>query len=521
MNAPEIRPGRALTRLAAITAAAGLGALGFAAPATAQTPVPTTSHLDFQGPFYAEEDAQSKFFSASFGEDFVPGEHTVTLSLAVDVADDAFKFSGGDLDDGCAVNSTHTKVDCIQEDAPTDLLWEFLVEVPSESSVGSYPYAVELAVDGEVVVREEKEVTIAPPDGSDSALPYLHGAVEYTGVEPGTTVEVWPEILQEDPLPADTEAVVIEFTDSEYNRGAEVAADYGNCIDEGWVVTCAVTDPPDEPGTVYTPTLPALYAIDEETPGPFAICACAYYVYPIDAAEYEDRFGDLDPGAGDVLGLREVTEPEAEFGDDSWGPITIETAENPFDLAVDDMNLQGAKGTETTIEVEFYNDGPADTFSHSDGPGTFIALISLPTGVELRGEPAFCESPWSPAVYDHYLPELDPEVIEDADYVCYFMGIENGETSTVELDVEITSNRSASDGTLAVLSQDGVGTDSDWSNNIAKLSLNAKGNGSGNLPNTGTSLGLIIGIAALVVVAGVVLMVLTSRRRKGTADVEE
>jgi LPXTG-motif cell wall-anchored protein len=123
-------------------------------------------------------------------------------------------------------------------------------------------------------------------------------------------------------------------------------------------------------------------------------------------------------------------------------------------------------------------------------------------------------------VYDHYLPEIDPEVVEDADYVCYFGGIASGETYTVELEVEITSNRTASDGTIAVLLQKATGHDSDLTNNIAKFSLNAagSGNGSGNLPKTGTSLGLIIGIAALVVVAGVVLMVLTTRKRKATAE---
>ncbi|GAA2124997.1 LPXTG cell wall anchor domain-containing protein [Glycomyces algeriensis] len=514
MNPRSTRFGRATTRLTAATVAAGLGALGFAAPAAAQVPEPTSAYLDFEGPFPSEEDPILREFNAVFGDDFLPGEHTVTMSLSLGTPDDAFRFTGGDLGGRCAVNSTHTKVDCIQTEASDVVEWEFQVEVPDADNAGTYPYTAEIAVDGEVVASESKNVEILALDGSDSNLPYDHGAVEYAGAAPGTTVEVWPEILQEDPLPGYTEAVVIEFTDSEYNQGAQATADYANCVDEGWVVSCAITDPPDEPGTVFTPTLPALYAVDGDAPGPFEVCNCAYYVYPVDAAEYEDRFGA--PGSGDVLELREVTEPEAEFGSDTFGPITIETSANPFDLAVDDMNLKGDKGTETTIEVEFRNDGPADTISHPDGPGTFIVLVSLPTGVELSGEPDFCESPWRPEVYDHYLPELDPEVIEDADYVCYFGGIESGGTYTVELDVEITAKRSASDGTLAVLLGDGSGSDDDLANNIAKFSLNAKGNG--HLPNTGTSLGMIIGAAALVLIAGVVLMVLTARKRKAGAE---
>lgn len=517
MNPRTTRFGRATTRLTAATVAAGLGALGFAAPAAAQVPAPTSAYLDFEGPFPSEEDPVLREFNAVFGDDFTPGEHTVTMSLSIDVPDGAFRFTGGDIGDRCTVNAAHTEVDCTQTEAPAIVEWEFDVEVPDASHAGSYPYTAELAVDGEVVASESKNVRILALDGSDPDLPYDHGAVGYTGIAPGTTVEVWPELLQEDPLPDSTEAVVVEFTDSEFGQGAEVAADYANCVDEGWMVSCAITDPPDEPGTVFTPTLPALYAVDADAPGPFEVCSCAYYAYPIDAAEYEDRFGA--PGSGEVLGLREVTEPEAEFGSDTFGPITIETSANPVDLAVEDTDLKGAKGTTTTLDIEFQNKGPADLIGHPDGPGNAAVLVSLPTGVELVPGAEQAWGCYDEVNWDHFSPELDQALIDGADVVCHLGSLEQGETVTFPLEVTITSNARATDGTIAVAVQESVFTDADLANNTAKLTLNVKGSGSGNLPKTGTSLGMIIGAAALVLVAGVVLMVLTARnKRKAGAE---
>jgi LPXTG-motif cell wall-anchored protein len=521
MNTHSALLGRATKRLAAVTAAAGLAILGFAAPAAAQTPVPVETSLGFENPIYVGDEELTKGFEASFGDDFVPGAHTVSFSLSIDIADNAFRFSGGDIGDRCTVNAAHTRVDCVQVEADPEVRFEFQYRVHDEAHIGAHPYTVELAVDGEVVHTEESNVRIFPMvTPPDSRTPYAHGDFERTGVAPGSTADVAPEFLQRNLLAPYTKAVVMEFTSSEFARGVTVTADYDNCFDDGWSAVCAVTDFPDDPGTVFTPSAPIAYTVDESVPGPFAICNCAYNVSTVNEEEYYQLFGEFtwDEDSDNLMGLKEAEDPGTEFGDNNWGPITLVTSEHPADLAVDDQNIKGAKGTETTIEIEFRNDGPADTISHPDGPGTFIVLVSLPTGVELNGEPYFCEGPGQrPEVYDHYLPELDPEVIEDVDHVCFFMGIESGETYTVELDVEITANRSASDGTLAVLMGNGSGSDDDLTNNVAKFSLNAKGHG--NLPNTGTSLGMIIGAAALVLVAGVVLMVLTARRRKaGSAE---
>ena len=414
------------------------------------------------------------------------------------------------------MNSTHTKVDCIQTEAEHGIAVEFAIEVPSASHVGSYPYTLELAVDGEVVWSEAKEVTILPPSDEVDRLTYAHGDVELTGVAPGSSVEVWPEFLQEDPIPADTEAVVLEFGNSEHEGVVSALADYDNCVVR-YSVICAVTDFPDATGTVYNPSKAVTYAVDEDAPGPLEVCLCVYKAYSVDAETYGNIFGDLewDENSDDLMGLRAVSEPESEFGGENYGLIRIETTENPVDLSVDPVNIKGAKGTEATIEVDYSNEGPADALASEEEPRAFALLGALPTGVELISD----EDPeWTcyPGVdWEQFVPEIDPAVLDDIDFTCHPGSLANGETRTLELKVAITGSGSASDGMLAVLVHEDGLTDTDLKNNTAKITLNAATT-SPQLPKTGTSLGLIIGIAALVVVAGVVMMVLTARKRKTT-----
>jgi len=84
--------------------------------------------------------------------------------------------------------------------------------------------------------------------------------------------------------------------------------------------------------------------------------------------------------------------------------------------------------------------------------------------------------------------------------------------------VKITDANATGKGTLEVAAIDNDGypgvADADKKNNKADITVN--GSGSPQLPKTGTSMGMIIGVAALVLVVGVVLFVLSSRRRKAT-----
>jgi LPXTG-motif cell wall-anchored protein len=508
-----LRLRRAGTRTAAVFGAAALGVGAFAAPAAA-APEPIETFLGFEGPFYAEGDPDPEGFEIYFGDDFTPGAHTVTMTLAIDIADDAFLFSGGDIGDRCEVDAAQTEVVCTEEASDSGIRFEFDVQVPDAAHVGTYPYTVDVRVDGEVVHSEAKDLTIAPPDDSTTPYPYLHGDVEFTGVGQSSSVGVRPEFYQDEPLAPDAAAVIVEFSGSDWGSGVYVgAAEYANCLGDNWYATCIITEFSDSPGTAFTLNLPVPYTVSETAPGPFEICSCTYSVSTATAAELEANYGGAD--FEQELKLQVVDEPESEFGHNSYGLIRITTTENPIDLSIDPINIKGAKGTEATIEVEYANERAADALSHPDGPGAFVVLGNLPTGVTMAPEDEInCieEVHW-----DRFVPAIDQATIDDLDFACYFTRLGAGETQTIELEVEITSDKPASDGMLAVVVQDGFVPDANLKNNTAKFSLNAAG-GSGQLPKTGVSLGLIIGAAALVLVVGVVLFALSSRRRKAGTE---
>lgn len=506
---------RAGARAAALLGTAALGVGAFALPAAAQAPEPVETFLGM-GPFYATEDAQLQGWEVYFGDDFTPGEHTVAVSLDIDAPDDTFHLSGGDLDGRCAVPGTHTGVDCVEEDAPDGIRWEFFVEVLNEAAVGSYPYTIELTVDGETVHSESGAAEVLPPSGNDLLWPYRHGDVDLTDVEPGATVEVWPEFLQEDPIFDGAAALIAEFDHSTY-YGAAALADYDNCYRDDYSVTCFITDFPDAVGSVFTPSVPVTYEVTETAPGPTDICVCSYSVQPVNAEDYAYWKGEFnwDPASDNLFGLREVEEPESEFGDEDRGSISLVTTANPFDLSVADANAKGAKGDEVVLTVPVGNAGPADAYAFLDN-ASYVVAGTLPEGLELISASDSDEDPWTCQTGEGLnpdLPDIDPAGL---DFVCYFSSLAEGQKLDLQFTVTITDADAKGKGTLVVaaLDQDGYPgvADADARNDKADITVN--GNGSGQLPRTGASLGTIIGAAALVLVAGVVLMVVTARRRK-------
>jgi LPXTG-motif cell wall-anchored protein len=530
MHAPEHRARRALKRLAAVTVAAALGTGAFASPAAAQVPTPIESFLLFDGPHHAEGDPSLKGFEAYFGDDFTPGAHTVGFTLAVDAPDGVFTFSAGDIGDRCEVNADRSEVVCTQPAAERAVRFEFEVYI---TEVGLYPYTSDLTVNGESVSHHEGEAEVLPEGGAEARNPYMHFETEYTGVEPGSGVDVRPSFLQEDALPADTAAIILTFDHSTRGDVAEAVADYDNCISDSYDVTCAVTDFPDEVGTYFEPTGPIVYEVGANAPGPADVCGCTYRGYAVDAETLGNIMGDhtWDPDSDDLLGLREGADPGTDEVGEHWGRIAIETTENPVDLSVDDVNVKGAKGTEATVDVKVANDGPANALWYFDEPpGTYAVLGSLPTGLTLDSigiadpdEPETTQDWYCPdrSWWGQYLPEHTPDQLEALDFACFFHSLDAGEETTLPLNVKITESGAASDGTLEVVTLGHHGipdsiADTDPRNNTAEFSVNATG--TAQLPKTGTSLTMVLVIAGVVLIAGALLLILSSRRRKTAAD---
>ncbi len=523
-------PQNAGKRLLTVFGAAALGVGAFALPAQAQAPVPTSVDLDFGPEIVADGDNYTGGLTIGFGDDFDAGAHQVTAQFDLDVESGIRLFATSPEWGGCGPDASTGQLLCVADDAqnPVDFAFRYAADV--DTVEGLHDYTVAIAVDGETVETVEGTIEVLPPDGGggEDDRPYLHADVAYNGVEPGSTVDVAPTFLQASALAEGTEAVVVTTWAPEYlpHGLAWPGADYDNCIEtEGVNVTCVVTDFEDRPDKAFTFDTPIGYTVHEDAPGPIDVCDCVYEVYTVDADRLEADFGGVfwDEGSSNLFGLRTVDGPgsELEFRDEFQGLIDITTTANPFDLAVDDLNAKGKQGDKVGLTATVTNDGPAAASTFFDGPGSYALLGDLPKGLSLSEIGLGDDVPFNCIEdFDEYLESILPDVDPaDYDFICLFQGVDVGESLELDFKVAIDDADTNAKGSLEVVALEYDGypgvADADTKNNTADITVN--GSGSGKLPTTGVSLTMVIGIAALVLVAGVVILVVTARRRKAAA----
>jgi len=527
----------AAARLAAIAGAIALGAGAFALPAAAQAPVPANVYVENGSPIYIGDDHKVASAQVDFGEDFEPGAHTVTATFAIDAPDDEFVITLiGGPNDYCSVNEAHTVISCAKEEAEASTMFGFFYAAAEDAEPGVYDYTVTVGVDGEtvMVVDDYFEFQEQPGTGGDWR-PYLHTDLEFTGAEPGVALDVQPYVLQDLAIPDEAAAIAVVFNDpDEYHIGnvIKATAGYDNCFDGaggGHGVTCLVTDFEDSPGSVFTLTGPVSYTVAADTPGPFEFCECDYSVFPIHTDVFEAEYGGVfwDEGSDNLLGLSEA-DSEGPFANSQSGHLRIETAENPYDLAVADANIKGDKGDEVFVSVPVTNEGPASVYGVLGyTTGSYVLLGDLPEGVEMywlesdtgnAGE-WFCVDPdyWDEMPqWDLYLADVDQS---ELDFACFFDKLAAGEQFDFKFHVNMIDPDSTDKGWLEVRALDdgdfpGI-ADADPSNNRSVLTIN--GNGLPQLPTTGSPLTFVFGTAAIALFAGVLLYGLTRRRRTGAA----
>jgi len=520
MNAPFIR-------VAAAAGAAVLGAGLFALPAYAQAPAPVDVVHPSDHRITADDSEHAGSLTIVFGDDFAEGEHDVTavFSLAPDTGVDYWADNDPSYG-GCGPEATSGLLTCEAEDAGATVEFTYRYAAETGADLGAHPYTVTIAVDGETVrtVEETMEV-VAPESGS----PYLHGDQAFEDVEPGSSVDIRPEFLQAEALPDDTVAVVVTLRGSEYvSYGlAWPRAEYDNCIANDYApeVVCVVTEYEDLPGTAFVFRDSTWLDIDASAPGPMDLCGCSYSVEPIEEVTLEDQYGGVfwDEDSDNLFGLMVAGDPESPFEDPYNGYLDIRTAEHPYDLALTDRTVKGAKGDEVTVTIPVQNLGTAAAPTVFDGPGSYALVGELPAGtslvsVEGPDDGWYCgdDGESYPGDAAQYIGDSMPQVDADgADFVCLFQRIGAGATLDVELTVEITdaSARDAGSLTVAALGdEDYPGElDANWDNNTADLTLN--GAGSGQLPKTGSSLTWILAGAAAALVIGIVLFAVSRRRR--------
>ncbi|HEX2145190.1 MAG TPA: LPXTG cell wall anchor domain-containing protein [Glycomyces sp.] len=522
-------PQRIGRRALAVLGTAALGVGAFALPAAAQTPRPVTAEVVFDEPVEAGADFTTGAMHLEFGDDFTPGEHEVFVQLSV--YGNGWELADGETDDGaCELAGTPPQwVNCTATAADAVLDFAFDYRAGAGMPSGEYDYALLIDIDGANLepINGTVEVDGDDDDGSDQT--FLYGKSQFEA-EPGSATETAPGYLQQRSLPSGTAALVYRATEPGFllSGTVEATAPYDNCIEEfkgsGPGVTCIVTDIEDLPGTVFAPSEPIVYKAADSAPGPIELCGCEFSVRALDAEALASEYGEVswDAGSDDLFGLEVIDESGSPDHYDTVGYIDIRITENPYDLAVEEVNIKGGKGDRVKLTTPLKNLGPAAAVPFFDGPGSYALIGELPEGVELHavhsdtgnvGE-LFCldGEDWA-----HHLPDVDTD---DLDFACFFQYLGAGDTLDFTISVDLVDPDPKDKGRLEVLALDNDGypgiADANAKNNTADITVN--GNGSGQLPKTGASLGMMIGAAALVLVAGAVLMVVTARRRKAAAE---
>ncbi|WP_335991708.1 LPXTG cell wall anchor domain-containing protein [Glycomyces sp. MUSA5-2] len=518
MNAP-------FNRLAAAAGAAVIGAGLFALPAYAQAPAPVDVVHPSDHLITADDSEHAGSLTIVFGDDFAEGEHDVTAVFSL--APDTGVYYWADNDPsygGCGPDATTALLHCEAEDAGRTVDFSYWYAAETGADPGSHPYTITIAVDGETVQVVDETMGVAAPGGERS---YWHSNIAFDPVEPGSAVQVSPEFLQSGPLPADTAAVVVTVSGSDYlsNGLTRPAADFDNCVAEEYpAVHCVVTDFPDEAGRAFTFSDPVGIDVDAAAPGPMTLCGCSFSVEAINQDLLDERFGGVfwDEGAADLFGIEPVADPESEFLDSPAGYIDIATARHYYDLAVADGTIESGEVT-TTVTVR--NLGTAAAPPVFDGPGSYALIVDLPAGVEpvgaaAVGEWSYCED--DAADNPLFLDTMPAADLDGADVVCIFQSLGPESDLAFELTVKATGPGAGADGSVQVVAfgdHDYPGRlDADEGNNSADLTLN--GAGSGQLPKTGSSLTWILAGAAAALVIGIVLFAV-SRRRRGDDTAEE
>src|ERR1044071_1205536 len=143
---------------------------------------------------------------------------------------------------------------------------------------------------------------------------FLYHTTTYVDAEGGDHVFVYPDYLQNEPLPEDTAALVVEVVgDNGRVAYSGPGSYYDNCISDYYDgVTCVVTDFEDLPGTAFRFADPITFGIDETVPGPVSICLCTFTVEALNAEELDERYGDVewDTSPGDVFEIEVEEDPE-------------------------------------------------------------------------------------------------------------------------------------------------------------------------------------------------------------------
>ena len=542
MTFPNPRRG-AVARASVALAAAAFGAGLLASPVHAEEapyPISASAYPSDSQYFYVgwseETQRQRAHFYIDLGDSdhLVEGEDVhVVLGLADDLGGLTFETEHpGCFADGAVITCDFTDVETYAIDPV-----EFSVLVPPNVNAhADTEYTISVEPGDYDASRFVGTWQFVPVD-EEIEWSYETSVDSFEGVEPGTSVS--PDIAFYNSGEATFQDVYLSFWADQWYL--DIVADYRNCgVNDYGEVMCVLEDLAPAPGEVYelAADTPLTVTLDEMAPGPMAYHT-SFHIHPVDfwGQHYIDQIDFPDSGA-ELRFERSEREPFEESSQ-----LEVVSAANPYDVAVDDRNLEAEVG-DATLAIEIRNDGPADALSRShpgSGEGRFTVTIQLPSGVELDGvdEYGYIETNGYYCTIGEveWIAGLDPAdyLVERIDVQCGGPDtLPAGESVTLDLPVTVTDATASADGLVSVqeaattwadedlaywdlTTEDFPVIDGDLGNNVAAIGLNssdlADGGESPKLPTTGVPLTVVFGTAAAVLVAGAVLSALLRRRK--------
>ncbi|GAB3653105.1 LPXTG cell wall anchor domain-containing protein [Glycomyces tarimensis] len=539
----------ARTAVALATAAFGVGLI--ASPVQAEeAPYPIggaafpSDTYEFHVGWSEETQRQKAHFYIDLGDSDNEVE-SEDLHVVFGLADDLGGLSFETEQPGCIAEAA--TITCDIPDAAT---WDERLTVsfdvlvpPSVSAYADTDYTLSVKP-GEYDATEIVGTWQFVPIDDEPESSYSTTVNSFEDVEPGASVT--PEIAFYNSGETTFQDVYLSFESEQQHL--ITAADYRNCAVTDWGhYLCLFENLDPQPGVVHelSADTPLTVTLDENAPGPHTYRNW-FNVEPVDAW-MQRNIDELDfPDSGEELRFEQT---DRETFEHSPG-MEIRSAANPYDVAIDDRNLEAGIGS-TMLDVEIRNDGPADAISRphpGSGEGSFLVTFQLPTGVEIDGADEYGHIDMGDNIYctdaavNEWLSGADPAMfkVDRIDVQCSGLeGLPVGGSYTMELPVEVTDATPAADGLVVIQESTEIWTtdeeggywdvsketypvlDADLDNNVAVLGLNsddlAGGGESPKLPTTGVSLTLVFSTAAVVLAAGVVLFILL-RRRKAAAE---
>lgn len=314
---------------------------------------------------------------------------------------------------------------------------------------------------------------------------------------------------------------------------AAYGGDFSNCTSDEWGMASFCTfDTKIEPGKAYkiAGNVPLKVAPEARTNAKFPVLLSWWTTDDWDVA-FKDWFVDVKPGKGGKLRLVEQSMQSARapqtdldrMNDTTLGTVRV-TGDSHADLATKGATARGKKGDVVTVEPSFTNLGPAVLeYLGQATPG--IQFKDLPVRVSVPADTTVVEAP-SNCVPFTPEEEWDPWNASwgkpgAKEYACQVLESWKDDEASYSFGLRIDKVVPNAVGSITTAL---IG-DPNKSNNTAKIVINptstdgGNGNGGngggdgGGLPVTGQSTGLIAGLGALLLAAGVGGYLVTKRRR--------